>query len=664
MVGLSLGAILAIKLFHKLETKVVKRYIIVETCFLIFAGLSFFIVYNFQDQLITFLTPQSFLKDGLITIGLLLPASIAMGMSLPILIDLDKNRHKHEKVYALNTIGGALGVVFFGFVLLKYFGYTNMMYFIPLLSAINIFCIILILKKKKLNPQIQTQKQTQNKHAEIKIKRTTIITISALSGFIIFLLEVLWFRHLEIIIGDRAYISSIILFTIIITLGVSSYLSGYLTNKSTVNKIFRYSITFTILSFLISQLFIPQVFFLDTIVKTQAYLKILFIIFSFLIPIFLLGLTFPILLKLIQQSHNEKVTATSLGINSFFSMCGTLIGSYIIIETLGVNSIYVISSILLIIILLIVENEYKTNYFFSAIASIVFILFISLGVQNLHVAPQNMILYEKQTPLTHFTVVKTENYEMYAGNYRLVYTYKAKNVNYAQKALAFAPALYHEKPKKILSIGLGYGITVGSLLRVNPEFIDSVELIQSTYDMSFLYHEFNNKQHLNPKVNTHIDDGRRFLARSNKRYDIITASIVSPYSISGSFFLTQEYYKIVKEKLNENGVYAQLIWGFNNTEIIHTIKSVFPYMTAVPGYDLNEIVILASKKPLELKKNINSYDEFWPLYENLDRKTSFKFGDQVINTHLKDQPKFIISDYRADMIFEFNKEIGFLWTRE
>lgn len=657
MVGLSLGAILAIKLFHKENSKVVKRYILVETCFLLLAGLSFFVVYNFQDQLITFLTPQSFIKDGLVTISLLLPASLAMGMSLPILIDLDKNRHKHEKIYAINTIGGALGVVFFGFILLKYIGYLNMMYVVPLLSVFNIIFAIFILKKYNVKKHV-----VEIKIPDFKIKKSTALILSGLSGFIVFMLEVLWFRHLEILIGDRAYISSIILFIIIITLGISAYLSGYALKRFNIHKLYGITITATIFCFLVSQFFIPEVFYLKKIIQTNDLLKIPFVLLSFLLPIFLLGFTFPALLKLIQKNYSDKVTAISLGINSLFSMTGTLFGSYVIIKYLGVNSIFLIASMLLLIVLILIEYEYKTKYLFTAISTFLLVAFVLKGIQKLHVAPPHMILYEKQSALTHFTLVNNNSYEMYSGNYRIIFTYGKKNVAYAQEALAFAPALYIEKPKSMLNLGLGYGITVGSFLKLNPDFIDSVEIIPSVADMSFMFKDSNNNQFAHPKVNTIIDDGRRFLARTDKKYDIITANISSPYSVGGSFFLTKQYYEKVKEKLTDDGVYSQLIWGMNNPEIFNTLNSVFPYVSAIPGYDLNEIVILASSKPLELKKDINTYDQHWSFFNNQPREISFTLGEQIAKQALNTEPRFIISDDRADMLFQKNKAMGILWT--
>ena len=96
------------------------------------------------------------------------------------------------------------------------------------------------------------------------------------------------------------------------------------------------------------------------------------------------------------------------------------------------------------------ELEYKQRPIFSLVSFAFVAVFLFLGVKKLQIAPSELILHQKQTALTHFTLVNNhEHYEMYTGNYRLIQTYETHNVNHAQKTLAFAPALFHKNPKKI-----------------------------------------------------------------------------------------------------------------------------------------------------------------------------------------------------------------------
>lgn len=634
----------------------------IEFSFLLAVVLSFIAIYYYQNDLIVFLTPQSIFKDGLIVIATLLPASILMGMSLPVLIDFDKNIHKHEKMYGINTLGGALGVLLFGFILLKYFGYFNLMIIIPFLSIFNMLLGWSIYKRTHKNKKLEEHTTISTKNLPID-KSYFNLCISALSGFSIFILEVLWFRHLEIIIGDRAYISSLILLIIIFFLGFSAYLGSALSTKIKSHNIIGIAVICTLISFLISYLFIPEAFYLEKIIQKHNTDKLPFFIFSFIVPIFFLGFIYPLILKHIQKNFNHNITALSLGLNSLAGMIGSLVGSYIAIQLFGVNSIFLIAVIVLGIMLYLVEIEFKKKPIYSSISFVLIIAFIFIGVKKLQIAPNNFILHENQSALTHFTLVNNNNhYEMYTGNYRLIQSYETHNVEHAQKAMAFIPALYHEDPKQILNLGLGYGITVGAFLQTNPEQIDSVELLPSVVEMNFLYKDSNNNQLHNPKVNTIISDGRRFLARSQKKYDIISVNITSPYSVGGSFFLTKEYYEVAKNKLNQDGIYSQMVWGLNNKEIIHTLKSVFPYVTAAPAYDYNGILLLASKQPLKLKKDPNYYNQYWSLFNNTPHLETFNKGEEIVQKLLKEKPKYIISDDRADILFEMNKFMGFLWT--
>ncbi|MCH2535502.1 MAG: hypothetical protein MK008_13740, partial [Bdellovibrionales bacterium] len=92
------------------------------------------------------------------------------------------------------------------------------MIIIPFLSLFNILLGWSIYKRTHKNKKLEEHQNISTKNLPTH-KSYLNLFISALSGFSIFILEVLWFRHLEIIIGDRAYISSLILLIIIFFLG-------------------------------------------------------------------------------------------------------------------------------------------------------------------------------------------------------------------------------------------------------------------------------------------------------------------------------------------------------------------------------------------------------------------------------------------------------------
>ena len=79
-----------------------------------------------------------------------------------------------------------------------------------------------------------------------------------------------------------------------------------------------------------------------------------------------------------------------------------------------------------------------------------------------------------------------------------------------------------------------------------------------------------------PKINIHIDDGRRWLKRnSDKKYDLIIMNTTYHWRSGATNLLSQEMMEIAKNSLNPNGIIA-----FNSTrspDTLKTAQSVFKY---------------------------------------------------------------------------------------
>jgi spermidine synthase len=136
--------------------------------------------------------------------------------------------------------------------------------------------------------------------------------------------------------------------------------------------------------------------------------------------------------------------------------------------------------------------------------------------------------------------------------------------------------LYPKTIKSILEIGSGGGRTAWYLHLYFPEAqITSVELDPAVTELAHKY--FGIKEE--PNFRTVTCDGRTFLAESAAKYDVI---LLDAYR--GPFvpfhLLTKEFYRIVKEHLNEGGVVAQNIdpttMLFDSA--VNTIGEVFPHI--------------------------------------------------------------------------------------
>ncbi len=126
------------------------------------------------------------------------------------------------------------------------------------------------------------------------------------------------------------------------------------------------------------------------------------------------------------------------------------------------------------------------------------------------------------------------------------------------------PLLCSNNLERILLIGgCGEGV-LKEVMKYNPEVVDVVELSKTFVELPKKYIKDDRFLSLKKKgVNLIIGDGRKFL-KNCSNYDVILVSSNTPGSIAEARFFTEEFYKSVHSKLNDDGVFAIRIRGSEN----------------------------------------------------------------------------------------------------
>jgi len=116
--------------------------------------------------------------------------------------------------------------------------------------------------------------------------------------------------------------------------------------------------------------------------------------------------------------------------------------------------------------------------------------------------------------------------------------------------------------ESVLIIGAGSGNDVTAALRFGAKHVDAVEIDPAIYDIGHADHP--NKPYLDPRVTIHIDDGRSFIRKTDRKYDLIVYALVDSLVLhSGysslrleSFLFTQQAFDDIAAHLAPNGVFA------------------------------------------------------------------------------------------------------------
>ena len=161
------------------------------------------------------------------------------------------------------------------------------------------------------------------------------------------------------------------------------------------------------------------------------------------------------------------------------------------------------------------------------------------------------------------------------------------------EALVQPAMIAHPRPETIFIAGGGEGAALREALAlrtvkraVMAEIDEEVTALSKKYLPFLSRGAFSDKR---AEVN-HVD-AREYLEKSGEKYDVIIIDLPDPIEKGPAYLLfTQEFYRIVLDRLSENGIIAVQAGSASPTELLNltavhnTLKSVFPATAVYTTY--------------------------------------------------------------------------------
>jgi len=172
------------------------------------------------------------------------------------------------------------------------------------------------------------------------------------------------------------------------------------------------------------------------------------------------------------------------------------------------------------------------------------------------------------------------------------------------KFMAHLPMAIHQgRPKSVLVICFGMGTSFRSALSWNVD-TTAVELIPDV-PRAFGYYYDNAAEVLaNPNGTVIIDDGRRYLDRCGKKFDIIIVDPPPPIEAAGSSLLfSKEFYAVARQHLNPNGILQMWYPGGDpatGRAVLRSAYESFPHVRCYVGVSGWGDHLIASEEPLDV----------------------------------------------------------------
>jgi spermidine synthase len=176
------------------------------------------------------------------------------------------------------------------------------------------------------------------------------------------------------------------------------------------------------------------------------------------------------------------------------------------------------------------------------------------------------------------------------------------------KFMVHLPLAFHRgKPESALVICFGMGTTYRSALSWDID-TTTVELVPSVIKAFGFYHADAARVINDPNGHVIIDDGRRYLKRISKKFDVIVVDPPPPTWAAGSSLLySKEFYALARQHLKPNGILQMWYPGgelVTGQAVVRSIQESFPYVRGFQSVEGWGVHLLASSEPIEqLKAN-------------------------------------------------------------
>lgn len=595
-------------------------------------AISLFAVFSrflFYDVLFLRLSPmaQSTTWTLLIVfLSLLIPTTL-MGVSLPLLSraisqSTEQAPHRIGVLYGINTLGSGMGTLACGWYIIGTLGYEWTVYLGAVLSLfVGLIALGIANLFKADLPAPKANVVEPGQAAKYPVLTWCILVF--FSGFTAISLEIVWFRVLDTILQSIAYTYAHLLAFILVSNALGSVVGAAVVPAIQKPRQVFLWIQGSVAAYSLISIWAIGLYWQAH--PTNLYTEIGYIdpqdinstvLFQYLVvplvmmtvPNFLLGFYVPLVQKAV-QTDNQQI-GKRVGLIQLANIAGNTLGSLLtglvlfnVIGTAG--SLRLLGLIGLGFVLLNRLHWIRTKI--TTLLVIVLVVLIVSFPSNtrlwaaLHgIQPQTYFkMAEDSTGIAAITKVDQQDTLLASGQAQASFPYMLVHA-----LLGSLPALMHPHPAQVMIIGLGSGGTAHTAgVNSLTQHIQVVELLGAEITVLREYSKTAIGKPLSllfqdPRYTFVVGDGRRELALSDRKFDIIEADAIYPWRSRAGMLYSEEFFREVQSHLTDGGLFVEWNVGLGTEQ---TFRSVFPYVIQL-SMTGNLYVLLGSDRPIEFNQ--------------------------------------------------------------
>jgi spermidine synthase len=630
LLGLGIGAVLGGRLAERVQRPIL-AYVVVEIVLGVFGAASLSLLGAIGEAT----AGQAYPVVLLCTTAFLAVPTMLMGATLPLLTkamaQLDANFLRVVgSLYSVNTFGAAAGSLFASYIVISFWGLDGAVY---LAAGTNgVLALWASRVARQLHVGVSAEAADPDTRTDYGSLGRLAYPLVFLTGLLAIGYEIAWLRMHAVLLKSSPYVFSTVLSVYLVGIALGSLFvqrwmarrpnadmrSAFFTTQALVGVFVVVSIggyywltahtplsglTHSSFHRLLHPEFVPfDAESMRTVFRSVfSWVDVLFWPCVFmLVPSALMGAAFPLVTSLALADRRRE--GGTVGTVYFWNVTGNVLGGigtgFVLLPYLGTaNSMLCFAVVNTALFAL--NSAYSPRFRAIGIAAVLVVggVFFPRGDALYRVMhPTTGDQLEQRVSEGVDTTVVSEHDEttlrVFIGG--LQHGGRPEPSFYFEAATA---ASLVPKARETLVIGFGTGAIVESLIGMRE--VERVTLVELS---SGLLEHLGGIPFIRPilddaKLTIVIDDGRRFLRRENRKFDLVLTDPLRTTTASAGNLYSVEFLELIRSRLTERG--ALMMWMDELNVVPRSVASVFDHVRLVPLHAGKTAFCVASNAPLD-----------------------------------------------------------------
>ncbi|MBI2819758.1 MAG: fused MFS/spermidine synthase [Acidobacteria bacterium] len=542
----------------------------------------------------------------------LLPWCTAMGATFPLAMAAIRRttataaQRSFSYLYLSNVLGAVLGTLIPAFVLIELWGFQATLRLAALLNgllALTVFALSYTRASSPIPEKASTPAETKPALNLYGLPERSTLILLFITGLLTMAMEVVWIRQFTVFLGNVVYSFAVILSAYLLATWIGSVVYRRWARTHEPHESAGIWVFLGVLAML------PFAFTDPELPVSEAFPWAIFRTVAGIGPISAaLGFLTPLLVD--QFSRDDPGRAgRAYAVNIVGGILGPLLSGFWILPWLGDRWGLITLSIPLFGIGFIAAFRNAPQTAASTVplggSRYPYIATLLVAVAIIATTKDSTTSLTDRVELRDYmaTVVAGKQY----GSKRLLINgIGMTTLTTITKHMAHLPlALLDRPPRNGLVLCFGMGTSFRSMLSWG---IDStvVELVPSVPQLFNYFHADGPELVQSPAAHIVIDDGRRYLERTNAQFDVITMDPPPPVTTpTTSLLYSREFYGVMKKRLRPGGIFQAWLalrdpgWDLSTqTAFVKALQDSFPYIRVFPSLGGVGFHMLASDQPI------------------------------------------------------------------